>query len=169
MGRGLGEYMVRHGLKYAGLICHGEQNFFATKQRDGAAEQVLTEEYPEIRVCGKVNFLTEVDVYQKTLKLIGMYPEIQALYVSWDGPALEVIKALTELERDGLVYSQRTTGRFVTEDQAMIASAKRSLAERHIQAFLEAMTHLGYGREEILTLLRQEETKGGENNGSSGM
>lgn len=91
--------MVRHGLKYAGLICHGEQNFFATKQRDGAAEQVLTEEYPEIRVCGKVNFLTEVDVYQKTLKLIGMYPEIQALYVSWDGPALEVIKALTELER----------------------------------------------------------------------
>ena len=78
-------------------------------------------------------------------------------------------RALTELERDGLVYSQRTTGRFVTEDQAMIASAKRSLAERHIQAFLEAMTHLGYGREEILTLLRQEETKGGENNGSSGM
>ncbi len=54
-------------------------------------------------------------------------------------------RALTELERDGLVYSQRTTGRFVTEDQAMIASAKRSLAERHIQAFLEAMTHLGYG------------------------
>ena len=76
---------------------------------------------------------------------------------------------LRELERDGLVYSQRTTGRFVTEDQAMIASAKRSLAERHIQAFLEAMTHLGYGREEILTLLRQEETKGGEDNGSSGM
>ena len=74
-------------------------------------------------------------------------------------------RALTELERDGLVYSQRTTGRFV----AMIASAKRSLAERHIQAFLEAMTHLGYGREEILTLLRQEETKGGEDNGSSGM
>ena len=70
-------------------------------------------------------------------------------------------RALTELERDGLVYSQRTTGRFVTEDQAM--------AERHIQAFLEAMTHLGYGREEILTLLRQEETKGGEDNGSSGM
>ena len=77
--------------------------------------------------------------------------------------------ALRELERDGLVYSQRTAGRFVTEDQAMIASAKRSLAERHIQAFLEAMTHLGYDREEILTLLRQEESKGGEDNGSSGV
>ena len=99
MGRGLGEYMTRHGLKYAGLVCHGEQNFFATKQRDSAAEQVLTEEYPEIQVCGKVNFLTETEACQKTLELIRLYPEIQALYVSWDGPALEVMKALAELER----------------------------------------------------------------------
>ena len=99
MGRGLGEYMTRHGLKYAGLVCHGERNFFATKQRDSAAEQVLTEEYPEIQVCGKVNFLTETEACQKTLELIRLYPEIQALYVSWDGPALEVMKALTELER----------------------------------------------------------------------
>ena len=78
-------------------------------------------------------------------------------------------RALTELERDGLVYSQRTAGRFVTEDQSMIASAKRSLAESHIQTFLRAMAHLGYDREEILTLLRQEESKGGEDNGSSGV
>ena len=99
MGRGLGEYMTRYGLKYAGLVCHGEQNFFATKQRDSAAEQVLTEEYPEIQVCGKVNFLTETEACQKTLELIRLYPEIQALYVSWDGPALEVMKALAELER----------------------------------------------------------------------
>lgn len=99
MGRGLGEYMTRYGLKYAGLVCHGEQNFFATKQRDSAAEQVLTEEYPEIQVCGKVNFLTETEACQKTLELIRLHPEIQALYVSWDGPALEVMKALTELER----------------------------------------------------------------------
>lgn len=99
MGRGLGEYMTRYGLKYAGLVCHGEQNFFATKQRDSAAEQVLTEEYPELQVCGKVNFLTETEACQKTLELIRLHPEIQALYVSWDGPALEVMKALTELER----------------------------------------------------------------------
>ena len=99
MGRGLGEYMVRHGLRYAGLICHGEQNFFATRQRDSAAEQVLTEEYPEVQVCGKMDFLTETEVYEKTLQLIRRYPEIQALYVSWDGPALEAMKALTELGR----------------------------------------------------------------------
>jgi GntR family transcriptional regulator len=65
-------------------------------------------------------------------------------------------RALTELERDGLVYSQRTTGRFVTEDKAMIDAAKRCLAEGHIHAFLAAMTQLGYQKEEIVSLLRQE-------------
>ena len=70
-------------------------------------------------------------------------------------------RALTELERDGLVYSQRTAGRFVTEDKAMIETAKRALAERHITAFLDAMTRLGYRREEVINMLRQEITEGG--------
>lgn len=103
MGRGLGEYMVRHGLKHAGLVCHGEQNFFATKQRDSAAEQALTEEYPEIHVCGRVDFLTEAEAYKKTLEFVRLYPELQALYVSWDGPALEVMRALTQAGRTDIV------------------------------------------------------------------
>ena len=65
-------------------------------------------------------------------------------------------RVLAELERDGLVYSQRTAGRFVTEDKEMIRRAKRSLAERHIKTFLEAMLRLGFQREEIIALLRQE-------------
>ena len=65
-------------------------------------------------------------------------------------------RALAELERDGLVYSQRTTGRFVTEDRARIEQAKRSLAERHIRTFLEAMDCLGFQQAEVLELLRQE-------------
>ena len=68
-------------------------------------------------------------------------------------------RALTELERDGLVYSQRTTGRFVTEDRTMIETAKRGLAERRIQAFVAAMYQLGYQKEEILALLQQETMK----------
>ena len=78
-------------------------------------------------------------------------------------------RALAELERDGLVYSQRTAGRFVTEDQTMIDQVKRGLAQRHIQAFWAAMTRLGYGREEVLALMRREASEEGENNGSSGM
>ena len=65
-------------------------------------------------------------------------------------------RALAELERDGLVYSQRTAGRFVTEDGAMINQAKRSLAQRHVKTFLEAMLRLGFQKEEIINLIAQE-------------
>ena len=65
-------------------------------------------------------------------------------------------RALTELERDGLVYSQRTAGRFVTEDNTMINTAKRSLAERHVKTFLEAMLRLGFRKDEIIDLISKE-------------
>ena len=65
-------------------------------------------------------------------------------------------RALAELERDGLVYSQRTAGRFVTEDNTMINTAKRSLAERHVKTFLEAMLRLGFQKDEIIALITQE-------------
>ena len=78
-------------------------------------------------------------------------------------------RAMTELERDGLVYSQRTAGRFVTEDHAVIEAAKRDLAQRHIHAFLAAMLRLGYGREEIISVLEQEHQEEGTNHGGSGV
>ena len=78
-------------------------------------------------------------------------------------------RALTELERDGLVYSQRTAGRFVTEDKAMIERVKLDLAESHIQSFLAAMLRLGYDKEEIVSLLRQETGWEGEFHGGSGV
>jgi DNA-binding transcriptional regulator YhcF (GntR family) len=56
----------------------------------------------------------------------------------------------------------------VTEDQNLIESAKRGLAERHIKSFREAMLRLGYRQEEIVSLLAQE-TEKEDNDDSSGM
>ena len=98
MGHGLGEYMLRHSLTKAALITH-DADFYATNQRDNAAIQVLTEEYPSIQICANIQFHRETEVYENTLKYIKHHPEIEALYVSWDGPALEAIRALSELDR----------------------------------------------------------------------
>lgn len=74
-------------------------------------------------------------------------------------------RALTELEREELIFSQRTAGRFVTEDKAMIDKAKCSLADETIRSFLDAMSRLGYLRDEILSLLaiRIKEENGNAN------
>ena len=73
-------------------------------------------------------------------------------------------RALQELERDGMVYAQRTAGRFVTEDMRVIERAKKRFAEEQIQGFLAAMKKLGYRREEIFRLLEEEKE---EDNGDT--
>ena len=65
-------------------------------------------------------------------------------------------RALQELERQGLVYSQRTSGRFVTEDTHVIDENKKALAQGQLAAFLDAMKKLGYERAEIIALLEEE-------------
>ena len=67
-------------------------------------------------------------------------------------------RALTELERRGLLYSQRTTGRFVTGDGDMIKSLQERLALTEIQAFLERMEKLGFDRAAVAALI--EKTQG---------
>ena len=63
-------------------------------------------------------------------------------------------KALTELERIGLVYTQRTAGRFITEDTTMIEELKKSFAQSHIKEFFEKMELLGFKKEEIVALIQ---------------
>lgn len=64
-------------------------------------------------------------------------------------------RALAELDRSGLVFSQRTAGRFVTEDAARIEQTRCTLAQRQIDGFVAGMAQLGYEKEEILKLLAQ--------------
>ena len=66
-------------------------------------------------------------------------------------------KALAELERMELVFAQRTSGRFITEDLKVIEEAKKNLAVQEIGAFLEKMKKLGMGRNEILALMEKIE------------
>ena len=63
-------------------------------------------------------------------------------------------KALTELERTGLVFSKRTSGRFITEDIQMIKSIRNDLAKDQITTFFKNMERIGYTHEEIVELVK---------------
>jgi len=63
-------------------------------------------------------------------------------------------RALTDLEREGIVYSQRTAGRFVTEDETLIKAKKLQLAEEKVAGILCAMTKLGISKSELIDLLQ---------------
>ena len=62
-------------------------------------------------------------------------------------------RALARLEEDGLLYTNRTSGRFVTEDIDRVRQTKNKLAQEQVQEFLKKMTDLGFRQEEIRAIL----------------
>ncbi len=69
-------------------------------------------------------------------------------------------RALSELEREGLMYSQRTSGRFVTEDENVIAQLKQALARNIITEFLNSILPLGYTVEAVISMLKENSKNG---------
>ena len=63
-------------------------------------------------------------------------------------------KAFSELERTGLVSTQRTAGRFITEDTELIDELKKDFAKEKITEFIDLMQKLGFSKEEILALIQ---------------
>ncbi len=64
-------------------------------------------------------------------------------------------KALSELERTGLIYTNRTSGRFITSDDTMIKQLKGLSARDLVEEFITKMKQLGYEPEETLTLVTE--------------
>ena len=59
-------------------------------------------------------------------------------------------RALTQLEQEGLLYTQRTSGRFVTEDKEVLKEMRRSLSEQYVKDLFEALSKIGMNRDEII-------------------
>ena len=64
-------------------------------------------------------------------------------------------KALSELEREGLVYTNRTMGRFITEDSTVVEKLRQDFVTEHIQLFLKKMKAAGYTRTEVRAFLEK--------------
>ena len=65
-------------------------------------------------------------------------------------------KALDELGREGLVFSQRTSGRFITEDHALLEQLKKELVAQHLEQFLGQMRSIGLTRDEVLAIIKEK-------------
>ena len=59
-------------------------------------------------------------------------------------------RAFIELEREGMVYSQRTAGRFVTQDAELIAEKRLEVAQLELDNFVNNMLKIGFNRDDII-------------------
>lgn len=61
-------------------------------------------------------------------------------------------RALTYLENGGLIYSKRTSGRYVSDDKKLIEELKRDLAVKQIKLFFDSMRNIGFSEKQALNL-----------------
>jgi GntR family transcriptional regulator len=72
-------------------------------------------------------------------------------------------RAFAELEREGLMYTERTAGRYITTDISRIATLKEESAKSMIGEFVRVMLQSGFSKQDILRLVKafMEETENG--------
>jgi len=81
-------------------------------------------------------------------------PPVRALAIEAGVNPNTMQRALQTLEQENLVYSKRTTGRFVTRDIKKIEEIREALANESTEIFLSAMKDLGFETKEIIAMIR---------------
>ena len=64
-------------------------------------------------------------------------------------------KALMELENEGLVYTERTNGKFVTDNQELIEKMKKELAKEKVNNYLNDMKNIGITFQDAVKYLQE--------------
>ena len=64
-------------------------------------------------------------------------------------------KALVELEDLNLIYTERTNGKFVTENKELIEKIKKELAKEKVNNYLNDMKNIGIAYEESIKYLQE--------------
>lgn len=64
-------------------------------------------------------------------------------------------RALSELEREGIVYAERTSGRFVTDDESVLQKFKTDLIKKIIKEFIEKLNKMGLDNEDIYEVVKK--------------
>ena len=64
-------------------------------------------------------------------------------------------KALSELEDEKLIYTERTNGKFVTEDEKLIQNVKKQLAKEKVNNYIKSMNSIGIDLEEAISYLKE--------------
>ena len=89
----------------------------------------------------------------------GRLPTVRELAADAGVNPTTVQRALAELEGTGLLHTQRTAGRFVTEDTALIEQLRADTAQTLAADFLEKLRGIGYSPAQAAALLEHWDAK----------
>ena len=80
---------------------------------------------------------------------------VRDLAADFEGNPNTMQRALTELEREGLLLSERTQGRYVASDAKAIGELRKDIARQAADSFRREMAALGFNEEEMMDFFRE--------------
>lgn len=98
-------------------------------------------------------------VIQGELTLGDKLPSVRELALQYQINPNTASRVYKEMESQGLCYTKRGMGTFITEDSGMIKTLQTEMAETCLDAFLQGMQALGINLEEMIQLLRERYEK----------
>lgn len=83
-------------------------------------------------------------------------PSVRALSLEYGINPNTIQKALVELEDMGLIYTERTNGKFVTNDENLILAIREQTIKKNIDRFLDSMADIGINKADLISILKGE-------------
>lgn len=119
------------------------------------------------------NFDNERPIYIQLVELIRIkivsgefqrgqkIPSVRELALAMKVNPNTMQKALVELEDEKLIYTERTNGKYVTEDEKLIEEVKNELAKEKVESYINSMNSIGISFDEAVKYLQELGGKNG--------
>ena len=99
--------------------------------------------------------IVRVDIVSGKLSICSRLPSVRELAFYYKVNPNTMQKALVELEQEKLIYTERTNGKYVTEDKKVINKIKEKLAKEKVNDYLNSMNSIGITYEESIKYLQE--------------
>lgn len=105
--------------------------------------------------------MIRIDIVSGKFKKGQKLPSVRELALMMRVNPNTMQKALVELENEKLIYTERTNGKYVTEDKELIENAKKELAQEKVNNYLKSMQNIGINYDSAIRYLQELGGKNG--------
>jgi len=109
-----------------------------------------------IPIFRQITDVFRVKIISGKMRLGERVPAVRELAAEYVVNPNTMQRALALLEQEGLLYTERTSGRFVTENADVIERAKAEMLDAEVSGFLSRMASMGYSGEDIFAALKDK-------------
>lgn len=96
----------------------------------------------------------KIEIISGNISLGKKLPSVRDLAIECKVNPNTIQRALSELEEIGIIYTERTNGKFVTEDKKLINKLKKEYAFEESKKYVEVMKNIGFNKDEIIDFIK---------------